>query len=172
MIKFTILGKQRPQGSKISHALYKKSGEPVMKNGRVITITRESCKHLAGWRNQVAGAALAAVCATHPHGESPPLIQGGVKLTVVFIMARPKSHFRTGRYAGVLKESAPVCHAQRPDRDKLARAVGDALKGIAYRDDGQICCGDIIKRWGERYETIVQIEMIEEQPKSILDSKT
>ncbi len=36
-------------------------------------------------------------------------------------------------------------HAQKPDRDNLDKAVMDALKGLAWNDDSQVCAGKIEK---------------------------
>lgn len=33
----------------------------------------------------------------------------------------------------------PLWHSKKPDLDKLVRAVQDALTGIIYKDDGQVC---------------------------------
>ena len=50
-----------------------------------------------------------------------------VKLEVALRFTRPKSHYRTGRYADLLKDSAPVYMTSTPDADKCVRLVGDAL---------------------------------------------
>jgi len=75
---------------------------------------------------------------------SEPL-EGPVVLDLLFSLKRPKGHYGTGRNAGVLK---PRCvdlrPVTRPDVDKLCRAVGDALTGVAYRDDSQVV--DLIAR--------------------------
>lgn len=57
-------------------------------------------------------------------------------LSVVFVFARPKNHFRTN---GELKPSAPKhCTGRIGDVSKLIRAVEDAMTGIVYNDDAQI----------------------------------
>ena len=52
----------------------------------------------------------------------------GVELTVT--IARPKSHYRTGRNAHLLKDSAPLwpCQEGTGDVDKYGRAVLDSLQ--------------------------------------------
>lgn len=77
-------------------------------------------------------------------------LQGPVGVRMTFVMPRPKHHFGTGRNAHVLKDSAPRYHSARPDRGKLQRAVEDALTGIGYLDDAQICCGPVEKIYGQR----------------------
>ncbi len=36
-------------------------------------------------------------------------------------------------------------HTGRPDRDNLDKAVLDAMKGLIFRDDAQVCAGTIEK---------------------------
>jgi len=68
---------------------------------------------------------------------------------VSFVYARPKGHYRTGRNAAMLRDSAPLFKASAPDLDKLQRALGDALTqaGIV-RDDALIVEWSARKLWG------------------------
>ena len=52
----------------------------------------------------------------------------GVEMTVT--IARPKSHYRTGRYAHLLRDDAPLwpCQEGTGDVDKYGRAVLDSLQ--------------------------------------------
>jgi Holliday junction resolvase RusA-like endonuclease len=62
-----------------------------------------------------------------------------VKVALTFKMTRPKGHYRTGRYAHLLRDGAPARPAGKPDLDKLARAVLDGLTaGGAWKDDSQV----------------------------------
>ena len=65
-------------------------------------------------------------------------MRGAVIIEVDLYFARPKSHYRTGRNAGILKDSAPRHHTKKPDVDKCARCLGDSLTGVLYADDSQI----------------------------------
>ena len=62
----------------------------------------------------------------------------------LFRFGRPKSHYRTGRYAHLLKASAPRCHLGKPDLDNLIKAAKDALgdwdgrPALVWADDSQI----------------------------------
>lgn len=51
-----------------------------------------------------------------------------VRVRLRFALPRPKS----------LPRQASLLHAKRPDVDKLARAVLDALTGIIWNDDAQV----------------------------------
>lgn len=115
-IIFFVEGSPAPQGSK-TH----------VGGGRLI----ESSRQVGPWRDAVRRAAIEVMA------DRPP-IEGPVYLVQVFALPRPKSHYGTGRNSGRVKRGAPHRPPVRPDLDKLARAVGDALTGICYHDDAQI----------------------------------
>lgn len=140
-IVLEVLGDPVPQGSKQAYVV----------KGRAI-VTERGRATLGPWRNQIG--ALAAASFVEP-------IAGPVRLELSFTLGRPKSHYRTGARAGELLPAAPTWHATRPDVDKLARAVLDALSGVAYRDDGQVAELDACKTFGARPGvriTIVRLE--------------
>jgi Holliday junction resolvase RusA-like endonuclease len=104
-------------------------------NGR--TVVTADNKKTRPWRQDVAAAAEKATDENGVRrrylGDTPIVVD------VAFYMPRPKGHYGTGRNAGQIKASAPAFPTVKPDVDKLARAVLDALKtaGI-YRDDAQV----------------------------------
>lgn len=69
---------------------------------------------------------------------------GPLKVALWFKMPRPASHINK---QGKPRSSAPAWHAQRPDTDNLAKAVLDAMNGIAFRDDSQIVELIVGKEW-------------------------
>ena len=83
------------------------------------------------WRGAVAKAGAEAM---HERG----LLASALSMEVVFVHARPKSHFGTGKNAQRLKPSAPLYVTSPPDVDKLVRAISDALQGVVYRNDSQL----------------------------------
>ena len=121
MVEIRVYGIPRPQGSKRS-----------LGNGRMI----EASPHVKQWRNDVMSAAAAA------HRGAP--ITGPVKLEIVFLFPRPKSHFGTGRNASKLKASAPVHCISRAhgDTSKLIRSTEDAISASSgypvIEDDSQV----------------------------------
>lgn len=129
-VVFTVYGLPVPQGSKSAINV---RGRPV--------VVENSRATLRPWR-----AAIAAEAAAHLDGP----LEGPIGLRVVFTMQRPKAHYRTGVHAGELRDTAPTFHSTRPDADKLARAVLDALTGVAFRDDGQVAELAIVKRFGSK----------------------
>lgn len=68
-----------------------------------------------------------------------PIEHGPIRCTLEFVLPRPREHFRTGKFADLLRAAAPLWHSRKPDLDKLTRGVLDALsKGGAWADDAQV----------------------------------
>lgn len=59
------------------------------------------------------------------------------------------------------KNGKELYHTKRPDIDNLAKAVKDALKGIAYADDSQIVEAHLYKQYGGP-EIRIEIRTLEE----------
>jgi len=76
-------------------------------------------------------------------------LTGGVALEVTAYFATPKSASK----ATVAKMlSGKECHTVKPDASNIAKAVEDALNGIAYRDDSQIVQLFVTKAYAVRDE--------------------
>jgi len=84
-------------------------------------------------------------------------------LEAVFFFERPKSHFGSGRNAGVLKDRFRKARPTgRPDLSNLVKLVEDALNGNAYRDDSRIVAyGKTEKDYDDQARTIVRIREAE-----------
>jgi len=126
---FFVPGKARPQGSKRAP----KAG-----------VVRETTKGLHAWRRAVADTALAAGWRGTPE-------PGAFAVALIFVRARPKSHYeragRGGRRADaprVLLADAPAYPESKPDIDKLERAILDALTGRCWPDDCKVVA---IRKW-------------------------
>lgn len=131
-LSFSVKGSPAPQGSK--KGFYNKH------LGRVQMV--EMSAKVKPWRDAVRSEAVVA-CA----GAAP--LDGPLRLDAVFTFRRPKSHYRTGRNAHLLRDDAPIQPIGAPDLSKLVRSTEDALKdGGAYVDDARICSyGRIEKVW-------------------------
>ena len=115
MTAFFVHGDPAPQGSK-RH----------VGNGRMI----ESSAKVGPWREAVKAAAQGLFTET---------LTGPVWVRVDFYMPRPKSHYRTGANAALLRDNAPVYVAVKPDIDKCVRSTLDALGDMGvYGDDAQV----------------------------------
>lgn len=94
--------------------------------------------------------------------------EAGVELQIVARWVRPITHFRKD---GSVRPGAPE-HPGYGDCDKLARAVCDALAGIAYRNDRQVVRLSVERMWcnaGEPPGAIVRIKQYGKSGASPLD---
>lgn len=88
----------------------------------------------------------------------------GVVLGLTFTVERPKSHFRSGKNAHLLKEGAPDHPTGRPDLSNLVKLVEDALTTQAWDDDDQIVLlHDPVKRYSAQATTIIRIWLAPER---------
>ncbi len=86
-----------------------------------------------------------------------------LRVDVTFVFPRPKTIRRNGRTARVPVVGPRIVKATVPDRDNLDKAVLDALKGIAWTDDGQVADGRLRKFYaasGEQPHVAVRIREI------------
>lgn len=75
--------------------------------------------------------------------------KAGLSVSVVAIMPRAASHWRKN---GTLSATAPMLPTSKPDNDNIEKGVWDALNGIAWPDDAQICHNETTKRYVEDRE--------------------
>jgi crossover junction endodeoxyribonuclease RusA len=128
-------------------------GLPISQGSKNPFGGESNAKKLKPWR-----ASIAAEAGEQMNGQ--PLESGPVRLYGAFYFPRPKSHYGTGRNAGVLKASAPKHITKVPDLDKLVRAVGDALTNVVLRDDAQIVHLYVWKLWGEAARCEITVERL------------
>ena len=81
---------------------------------------------------------------------------------MAFYMPRPKSHYRTGKYSHLLKESCKdiINHSVTPDLDNLIKYISDVMNKGFYKDDSQICSIQAEKKYSDPARTVVIIEEI------------
>ena len=65
-------------------------------------------------------------------------INAPIKISTIFYLKRPKSHFGSGKNAGVLKKNAPTYPVCKPDIDNLQKMVYDCLNKVVWSDDSYI----------------------------------
>lgn len=136
ILDFYVAGFPAPQGSKrILPAGGKRGGRPLLVDDH---------PGLKAWRARVTGAAKTAL---QDFGQPPA---GAAVVTLTFFLPRPPTHFGTGKNAGLVKPSAPVDMAVKPDLDKLARAVFDSLTvAKVWADDSRVNGAHLFKRYAD-----------------------
>lgn len=132
MIEFHVIGIPQPQGS----------AQAFVPKGWTRAIVTSANKKNKPWRQEVAGVAIAYM---QDHGfvlmEERP-----IQVEVEFFFERPKSTKKT------------VLHKiTKPDVDKLARSVLDALTGIVFKDDSQVVKCIMSKSFGSPARAEVKI---------------
>jgi len=126
-IAFNIHDTPIPQGSKRNYG-----------KGRVVENNHERQQP---WREAVKTKALNTMLELNGGEVKLPMFARDepVGIEIIFTFARPRSHYRTGRFADAIKISAPSEHAGSPDLDKLVRGVFDALTAAGvWWDDRQV----------------------------------
>lgn len=58
-----------------------------------------------------------------------------IKCTLHFFCKRPKTHYKTGKNAHILKDTAPKYNTNNKDLDNMVKFVLDALNDKLYTDD-------------------------------------
>jgi len=149
-IDFFVPGIARPAGSK-SAFLNKKTGK--------INVTHANPKTKV-WMDSVKWFAMNVA-------NRMILLDEAVRLELVFLYDRPKSHFGTGRNAGCLKRTAPLFYEKTttPDLTKVLRGVEDALTGIVWKDDSQVVQQVNIKRYcrgDEKHGVLITVTTMSE----------
>ncbi len=136
-LEFTVYGTPAQKGS-----------VKAINKGQFAVVVPDNKPQQLQWQGAVSDKAAQAMDGTD-------LITEPVAIGMYFRFRRKQYHFGTGRNAGRLKKSAPDHHGRKPDLDKLARCVLDALTGVVYHDDSLFALSDgLSKRWTMRPEGV------------------
>lgn len=131
-VRFFVPGDAKTSGSKRAF-INPKTGKPI------ITAANPKQKK---WFDAVKWKAMQEFAQRIP-------FDGPLCLDMVFVRARPKGHFGTGKNEGVLKPWAKdLMPTTKPDTLKLGRCVEDSLSKIIYIDDSQVVEHHIRKIYG------------------------
>lgn len=137
-LAFKVEGLPAPQGSKTGRSYCGQAAKvcPACHRPHLVNINMvESSAKLKPWRALVVAKARFAT------GPGWPVMTGPVTVNVRFALKRPKSHYRTGKYADLLRDDAPPVpyNTNGLDVDKLGRGILDALTiAQVYDDDSQV----------------------------------
>lgn len=126
-----VAGVPVPQGSATAYVVRRR-------DGRAHANVTHANEKTGPWRDVVAAEVRRAL----GPGPVPLPRPHPVRLDCEFIMPRRAR-----------EKTPPEPHTRKPDRDKLLRAVCDALTGVVYDDDSQIVVGYTIKRTAAVDET-------------------
>ena len=111
-----------------------------------------------------AGKARIAWAARQAFGSRRPFT-GPVVVRVIAIFEIPPSWPKALQKAA---REARVMHVADPDLDQIVKQAKDALKGIAYVDDNQVCgYPNSAKRYGSPQRTEITIEALPQQPDEV-----
>ena len=86
-------------------------------------------------------------------------LKGDIMIKLIFHMARPNAHYRTGKFKHLLKDKVPEYHSFTPDLDNLVKMVCDVIQGKDrfIVDDSQICRIQAEKIYGKpKTEVIIE----------------
>jgi Holliday junction resolvase RusA-like endonuclease len=148
VLVFNVNGTPAPQGSKRARAIYKGRGKAREFTGRVAQV--EMSKKVKPWRQAVVDAAQHAIGAVGMFDDWVPYT-GPVHVAIEFRIRRPLSHYRTGRFANLLRDNAPDFVITAPDTDKACRSTLDALtQAKVYGDDRQVASLSATKVYCDR----------------------
>ena len=83
-----------------------------------------------------------------------------LKVEITCYFKRPKSHYRSGKNADLLKAGLSEYHTSKPDFDNLGKAICDALTHLGvWKDDCQVVDGRIVKKYsGGAARTVITIK--------------
>lgn len=115
MIELLVYGTPGPQGSKTA---FIRGGKPIITEGG----SKKGRDGHAAWRQAVATAAR-----DYQEKNESPTLTAALCVELRFVFDRPKSIPKKRLWPAV-----------KPDADKLARAVLDAIKGTLIKDDALV----------------------------------
>lgn len=144
--RVAVFGTPAPQGSKRFY------GSSAGGKGRFV----EDGKNIKSWRAAVHDAAQAAIrCCNDPDCRTlrhPFPLTGPLVVRMVFSFVRPKSHYRSGKNAHLLRDDAPARPTGRPDVSKTLRSSEDSLTDagvikddallVEYERAAKVWCGE------------------------------
>jgi len=136
-IAFQVIGKAAPKGST--------RGFVVRKGGRMHAAVTEDNPNTRPWAALVRDGAIQARAAWIHHnglGMAAALMAAyprpaAVRIELEFVLPRVTA----------LPKRRIVPHTRKPDLDKLTRAIKDALTGVIWEDDAQVCAIVATKRY-------------------------
>ena len=134
-IEFVVYGAPVAQPRVKAQAVMSKGGRMfahVYEPGRKDSPARQ-------WKSNVKAAAV-----NEQMKGKFPIWDGPIMMSAIFYLPRPAAYCRNKDPDGA------IYHITKPDTDNLIKGVKDALSGILYHDDKQICVERVEKFYHEK----------------------
>ena len=129
----------------ITNVAFTVPGEPGAKQRpRATTIGGHARMYTPG--KTVQYESLVAMCAGQAMRASPPMV-GPVAIEIEAVHGIPASWSKKRKAAALAGLERPF--TSRKDWDNIGKIVCDAINGVVWIDDRQVCDGRVIKRYGE-----------------------
>ena len=84
-----------------------------------------------------------------------------IKCILNFYCKRPKTHYKTGKFANILKDTSPKYNINNKDLDNMVKFVLDALNDKLYTDDSLIFEINCSKLYSENAEGYIYVKFME-----------
>lgn len=126
-------------------------GQPIAKGRPRMAVIRGHAMAYTPAKT-VAYEGLIARAGHDAMGEDP-LLEGPLAVTVFAHFQRPKSWSRK-------KAEETIYHTSRPDADNIAKAAGDGLNGIVWRDDSQLASMQIVKLYADKPQLVIEVKAL------------
>jgi len=123
------------------HTPLMRDGKPVIgRGGRPVVVNYTPKTSPANqWKSDVK---TSAVVEARLDGWGLP--SGPIRADIAIYFPRPE-YMMKKKFA-----DGPIPHTKKPDRDNVEKGILDALKGVVFIDDGQICAGEVRKFYAEK----------------------
>lgn len=115
---------------------------------RIIPATRDTPARVASFVDEQTAAAKEAVILFAKRHRPPKGLTGPLRIDVVFVVAAPTR---------LDADRSRLWPHVKPDLDNYLKLILDALNGIFWRDDGQVCAITSAKVYGHPPRSIVRV---------------
>lgn len=117
---------------------------------RIATDSNRPTSPIGAWRQAVNAEARRV------YGEEPAS-RSAIRVEAELTWPRPLAHYRAAKPERGLRPDAPAWKTSKPDPDKCARALLDALMGVVFVDDSQVVELVIRKVFGDAPGAVIAI---------------
>ncbi len=90
--------------------------------------------------------------------ENSGMLEGQIEAEIAAYFPIPKSESKKRK---LLMLDEIIWHTKKPDADNIAKAVLDALNGVAYHDDTQIAKLTVEKKYSEQPRVVITLAQME-----------